>query len=103
LGLPKATVFAGPVEVRMNLLKTGRFLSIFSTSALTFLDHRRTIRKLPVTLPGAEIENGILVLKGRTLNPIAHRFMEWAQAVARPLAKRSGQPRGNGETERRRE
>jgi hypothetical protein len=89
LSLPKASVFAGPVEVRINLLKTGRFLSIFSASALAFLGPQSTIRRLPVTLAGAEIENGIITLKGRALNPAAYRFIELARAVAASLTNAS--------------
>jgi len=88
LEYPRATVFAVPPDVRMSLLATGRFLTIFSTSALRFPTSRVELKVLPVDLPLAHVQIGIFTLKNRTLGPAAKLFIEGARQIARPLAKR---------------
>jgi hypothetical protein len=39
-------------------------------------------------VPVPPLENGIVTLKNRTLNPVAKLFIEHAREVAKPLAKR---------------
>jgi DNA-binding transcriptional LysR family regulator len=87
---PAKTVFALPPDVRMTLLATGRFLTIFSTSALRLPSRRPELKVLPVKLPIARVANGIVTLKNRTLSPSARLFMEHARQVARSLAKTKG-------------
>jgi DNA-binding transcriptional LysR family regulator len=89
LDFPHATVFAVPPDVRMSLLATGRFLTIFSTSALRFPSRRVELKVLPVDLPLACVEIGLITLKNRTLSPVAHLFIEHAREAAKPLAKKS--------------
>ena len=48
LNLPRTAVFASQAELRINLLKTGRFLSIFSTSLMRFRDRRHELKVLPM-------------------------------------------------------
>ena len=88
LDYPRTTVFAVPPDVRMSLLATGRFLTIFSNSALRFPTRRRELKVLPVKLPLARVPLGIITLKNRTLSPAARLFIEHAREVAKPLAKR---------------
>ena len=88
LGYPRTTVFAVPPDVRMSLLATGRFLTIFSNSALRFPTRRPELKVLPVKLPLARVPLGIITLKNRTLSPAARLFIEHARDVAKPLAKR---------------
>jgi DNA-binding transcriptional LysR family regulator len=84
---PRTTVFAIPPDVRMSLLATGRFLTIFSTSALRFPTMRPELKVLPVDLPLARVQIGIVTLKNRTLSPTARLFLDAAREVAKPLAK----------------
>ena len=79
--------FTIPAEVRISLLATGRFLTIFSASALRFPTRRPEIKVLPVELPIARVPIGIVTLKNRTLSPVARLFIEHAREVAKPLAK----------------
>jgi len=88
LGYPRTTVLAGHDEFRVNLLATGRFLTIFSTSILRFPSERTRLRVLPVKLPLSRVPVGIVTLKGRTLGPVARLAMDCAREVAKPLAKR---------------
>ena len=85
---PRTTVVAATPEVRLSLLATGRFLSIFPTSSLRFPTRRPDLKVLPVELPMARVPNGIITLKNRALSPVAQLFIEHAREVARPLAKR---------------
>ena len=84
--LPRTAVFATP-EVRLNLVTTGRFLSIFSE--LRLLLTQLPTKILPVQLPTAAVPTGIMILKNRTLSPVAQLFIEAARKVAKPLAKRT--------------
>ncbi|MFB9264498.1 LysR family transcriptional regulator [Bradyrhizobium erythrophlei] len=82
---PRAPVFARP-EARMNLVTTGRFLSIFSELRL-FLT-QSPMKVLPVELPTAPVPSGIVTLKNRTLSPVAQLFIDAARQIAKPLAKK---------------
>jgi DNA-binding transcriptional LysR family regulator len=88
LDCPRATVFAIAPEVRMRLLATGRFVSMFVASVLRFPIPHSEIKVLPVELPVARVPNGIITLKNRTLSPLARLFIEHAREVAKPLAKK---------------
>jgi DNA-binding transcriptional LysR family regulator len=85
---PRTTVVAATPEVRLSLLGTGRFLSIFPTSSLRFPTPHPALKVLPVELPVARVPNGIITLKNRALSPVAQLFIEHAREVAKPLAKR---------------
>ena len=80
-------MLAIPAEMRISLLATGRFLTIFSTSILRFPSRRPGLKFLPVELPIARVPIGIVTLKNRTLSPVAQLFIEHAREVAKPLAK----------------
>ncbi len=74
-------------EVRLSLLATGRFLSIFPTSSLIFPTRRPELRVLPVELSMARVPNGIITLKNRALSPVAKLFIDHARDVARTRAR----------------
>jgi DNA-binding transcriptional LysR family regulator len=88
LDYPRTAVFSIPADVRISLLATGRFLSIFSTSRLKFPAASPPFKVLPVELPLPPIPIGILTLKGRTLSPVTQLFIEQAREVAKPLARK---------------
>jgi DNA-binding transcriptional LysR family regulator len=85
---PRTTVVTTPPDVRMSLLATGHFLTIFAASALRFSVRRPELKVLPVELPMASVPSGIVTLKNRTLSPVAQLFVDAARKVAKPLAKR---------------
>jgi DNA-binding transcriptional LysR family regulator len=87
LEYPRTTVFAVPAEVRMRLLSTGRFLTIFPASALRF-PKRPEIRVLPVELPVTPVSIGIITVKSRTLSPVAKLFIDAAREVAQPAKRK---------------
>jgi len=90
LDYPRAIVVTDSPQVRVNLLATGRFVTIFPASALRFPTRRSELKVLPVELPMASVRNGIVTLKNRTLSPVAQLFIDHAREVAKPLAKRKG-------------
>lgn len=88
LDYPRTTVVAQSAQIRMSLLATGRFLTIFPASALRFPTKHPELKVLPVELPTAPVPVGIIILRNRSLSPTAQLFIEHAREVAKPLAKR---------------
>lgn len=87
LDYPRTIVVTDSPHVRMSLLETGRYLTIFPASALRFSAFPE-IKVLPVELPKSRVPNGVVTLKERALNPVAHLFIEEAREAARRLAKK---------------
>ena len=87
LHYPHTTVFAAPPNVRLNLVATGRFLTIVPISELGF-SKRPEIKVLPVKLQHARVPNGIVTLKNRTLSPVVQLFIDDAREIAKPLAQK---------------
>lgn len=87
LDYPCTTAFSDSPHVRMALVASGRFLSIFPASALRFPTSHPDIKKLPVELP-TRVPVGIITLKERTLGPVSQLFIEHAREVARTLKTR---------------
>src|SRR5262245_37084718 len=88
LDFPRAAVVALTLDMRANLLKTGRYLTVFPEFWLQLPDPHPFIRKLPVELPIAIGPIGIVTLQNRVLSPVAQLFIEAAREVAKPLARR---------------
>jgi DNA-binding transcriptional LysR family regulator len=88
LELPRAAVATSALEIRANLLRTGRYLSIVPEFWLQLPDRHPFIRKLPVDLPITGAPIGIVTLKARQLSPVAQLFIEHAREVAKSLNRR---------------
>jgi DNA-binding transcriptional LysR family regulator len=86
LDYPRATVLTILPAVRISLLATGRFLTIFPASVLRFPVKRPELKVLPVELPTARVPIGIVTLKNRTLGPVAQFFIDSARDVAKTYA-----------------
>jgi len=84
LPVPRATVVATALEMRANLLRTGRYLSIIPEFWLQFPVRHPFIRKLPVELPIAGGPIGIVTLKNRVPSPATRLFVECAREMAKP-------------------
>jgi molybdate transport repressor ModE-like protein len=87
LDYPRTTAFSDSPHVRMALVASGRFLSIFPTSALRFPTSHPGIKKLHVNLP-TRVPVGIITLKERALGPVSRLFVEHAHEVARAVKTR---------------
>jgi DNA-binding transcriptional LysR family regulator len=90
LAYPRRTVFVDTAEGRINLLASGRFLTILARSTLRFSTGRPKFKVLPVELPSSPVLVGIVTLKNRTLSPVARLFIEHAREVAKRPAKKKG-------------
>jgi len=88
LAYPRRTVFVDTAEGRINLLASGRFLTILARSTLRFSTGRPKFKVLPVELPSSPVLVGIVTLKNRTLSPAARLFIEHARELTKALAKR---------------
>jgi DNA-binding transcriptional LysR family regulator len=88
LNYPRTTVVTDSPQVRISLLATGRFVTIFPASALKFPAGHPEIKVLPVRLPTARLQNGIVTLKSRALSPVTQLFIDCAREVAKLLTKR---------------
>ena len=73
--------------MRIKLAETGRFLAVVPASVLKFSAKSTLIKMLPVDLPTTRRQIGIIMLKNRTLSPLAQLFIDCAHEVAKPLAK----------------
>ena len=87
LDYPKAAVVTLTPEVRMSLVATGRFLTIFPASTMAFSDRGAEIKVLPVDLPVPRVPTGIVTLKNRSLNPVAKVFIDTAREVAKAVRR----------------
>jgi DNA-binding transcriptional LysR family regulator len=88
LGYPRVAVVTDSPHMRISLLATGRFVTIFPASALRFLAKGSDLKVLPVKLPMARRPNGIITVKDRALSPVAQLFINCAREIAKPLARR---------------
>ena len=82
LNFPSVAVSTLTPELRISLLATGRFLTVFPTSVLRFAAGRADIKVLPIQLPMARLSLGVVTLKGRTLSPVAQLFISFSREVA---------------------
>ncbi len=88
LDYPRTTIITDSLPARMNLLATGRYLTIFPASAVRLPTQRPDLKVLPVELPMAPVPYGIVTLKNRTLNPVARLFIDTAREVAKLLTNK---------------
>ena len=71
----------------MELVATGRFLTVLPSFMLTVPSRRAPLKGLPVTLPNARMPVGIITLKNRALSPVAALFIAHTREVARTRAR----------------
>lgn len=85
LQMPRTSVVTSTLEMRANLLRTGRYLSIFPEFWLRLPAPHLFIKKLPVDLKVAAGAIGMAAVTGRTLSPVAQLFVNCARQVARSV------------------
>ena len=88
LAVPPESVSAD-VNVRIHLLATGRFLTIFPESLVQSIAERWSIKALPIDLGIRAPPVGIVTLKNRTLNPVVQLFIDAAREVAKSIVAKS--------------
>jgi DNA-binding transcriptional LysR family regulator len=83
---PRPTVYAAAINIQTRLAANGRFLAVVPAYTMRFSNKQGSLKVLPVELPIARRQIGILTLKNRTLSPLAQLFIERTREVAKPLA-----------------
>jgi len=84
---PRATVVTDSPHMRVSLLETGRFITVFPTSALKFLVRGAALKVLPIELPAARRPNGMVTIRDRAVSPVVQLVMDSARELAKPMAK----------------
>ena len=88
LGLPepKVSFVTFSVTLRTNLLRDGRYVSVLPRSMMTGLAANETaLKMLPITLPRRKWPTVLVTLRGRTLNPIAQKFIDHLRIETKAL------------------
>jgi DNA-binding transcriptional LysR family regulator len=88
LDYPRATVITDSPHMRVSLLETGRFITVFPASALKFLTRGAALKVLPIELPAPRRPNGMVTIKDRAVSPVVQLVMDSARELAKPMAKR---------------
>ena len=86
---PRTSIVVIAPDVRMNLLATGRYLTIFPASALDYHSRIQGLRALPVDLPMAHVANGLVTVRNRTISPAGQLFIQRAREVAKKRGERN--------------
>jgi len=87
LALPRLTVGATSIHLRSEMLASGRFLTIVPGFSLKLPHKHPSLRALPVELPNTRHPVAIIMLKNRSLGPLAQLFIKHVRAIVKPLAK----------------
>ena len=82
--LPATIVSTYSAVLQHYLVATSRFLMVLPKSMLDLMAKSYSLKQLPVRLPAMQRTTAIVVLKRRTLSPIARLFIETVGAVAKP-------------------
>ena len=88
LDYPRATVITDSPHMRVSLLETGRFITVFPASALKFLTRGAALKVLSVELPAARRPNGMVTVRDRAVSPVVQLVMDSARELAKPMAQR---------------
>ena len=87
LDVPEAPLTTLSIHISLQLVATGRFVTMLPRSILRFSGTERLLKVLPIKLPIQPRPVAIITLKNRTLSPVAQRFIDCARAVAKPMAR----------------
>jgi DNA-binding transcriptional LysR family regulator len=78
---PIRAIAAFSIPLCLQLLATGRYIGMLPEVMARLSDHL-PLKVLPISFPVIERPVGIVTLKGRSLGPLAQRFMDTAREVA---------------------
>jgi DNA-binding transcriptional LysR family regulator len=92
LAPPRLSVTTYSMQLRMQLLATGRYLTAVPESLLQYNAKRWSLTRLPVAL-GKPLPVAIVTLRHRTLSPAVRLFIEHARAVTREMRGMRGRAR----------
>jgi DNA-binding transcriptional LysR family regulator len=92
LKLPRARVTSFSAAIRMQLLATGRFLTIMPGSMLRHNAGRWDLKALPIALDALTFPVAIFKLRHRTTSPVVQKFVEQLRAAAKSMAAPGQRP-----------
>ncbi len=84
--VPSERVTASSIQFRIQMLATGRFLSVLADSVLRENAMRWSLKALPVDMHANLPPWSIVRLKYRTISPVVQLFIEELRAVAKSMA-----------------
>jgi len=87
LPLPRIVVSTASNHLCHRMLADGRFVGISFDGSLRFDTHGPPLKVLPVEIPFPPLPISIVVLRDRTISPVAPLFVECARDITHPLAK----------------
>ncbi|QDW37706.1 LysR family transcriptional regulator [Bradyrhizobium sp. KBS0727] len=82
LEVPSAKVLTVSLHLHLRLIETGRWLGLIPASVMRFGGKRIHIKVLPIKVLSPPAPVGFITVKGRTLTPLAERFIECSRKVA---------------------
>lgn len=85
---PAATVLTVSLHLYMRLIETGHWLGLVPASAMRFGGKQMRLKVLPVKIISPPAPVGFMTVKGRTLTPLAERFIDCSRKVAQSNASR---------------
>ncbi len=88
LALSRAKVTSNSAHVRLHLLATGHYLSVFAGCVVRHNNKRWALATLPVDLGKRKLPVAIVTMNNRVLSPVAQMFIEFARGAAKRLAGR---------------
>jgi DNA-binding transcriptional LysR family regulator len=84
---PRNAVVCTSLHMNDALLATGRYMAIYSSSRIQLAAKRLSIKILPVKLASQSSRIGIVMLKNRTISPMAELFIQHMREVVGSLAR----------------
>jgi DNA-binding transcriptional LysR family regulator len=84
---PRQAAMSNTLQLISAMVATGRFLGVLSLSTLRLGGKSTAVKVLPVDLPMRRLTIAIVTLKGRSISPAAHLFIECAREIVKPLMK----------------
>jgi DNA-binding transcriptional LysR family regulator len=96
LPAPRIAVRATSAHLLFQLLESGRFVGHFGERLLHFYTSRFALKTLPIELPAKPFSVAVVMLKNRTISPVAQLFIDCAREVAATVGRRpSRHPEGS--------
>lgn len=90
---PRESVTSFSMHVRMQLLATGRFLTIMHSSTLRYYAKPWSLKALQVDLGIPPVPIALFTLRNRTLSPVVRLLVEQTRAVSKSLTESAGRTR----------
>jgi DNA-binding transcriptional LysR family regulator len=82
---PRISLVTYSVQLRANLLASGRYITVFPRSMMRMCGDHMSLNLLPVKLPRMEWPVAMVTLKNRMLNPVAKLFMQQVRTTIKAL------------------